>query len=83
MKIHKTFTQISKPLKDKLKKKHLKSDHKTNNTISLNEKELPSFIELVIVLILAHFVPDVPTSVETCASNEGLSVCLTQIQDDK
>ncbi|XP_008180445.1 uncharacterized protein LOC103308580 [Acyrthosiphon pisum] len=64
----KNFAQIAKPLTDKLKTKHFKTDHKIKNTvISLNEKELQAFVKLKTALItapiLAHFEPDAPTSV--------------------
>lgn len=68
----KNFAQIAKPLIDKSKTKHIRTDHKSKNTvISLNEKELQTFVKLKTALIsapiLLHFVPDALTSVKTDA----------------
>lgn len=55
--------------------KHFKTDHQTKNAVISNEKELQAFVKLKTTLIgapiLAHFVPDAPTPVETDVSYEG------------
>jgi len=68
-----------------LKNKPISSKKSSNYKIQLSEDEYHAFVKLKSAItsnrVLAAFRQNVPTTVETDASHEGLGACLSQIHD--
>jgi hypothetical protein len=68
-----------------LKNKPISSNKSSNYKINLSDEEHQAFVKLKIAItsnpILEAFRQNVPISMETDASYEGLGVCLSQVHD--
>ncbi|CAI6354043.1 unnamed protein product [Macrosiphum euphorbiae] len=79
------FASIARPLTNMLKNKPVSSKKSSNYKIQLSDDEHHAFVKLKSAItsnpVLAAFRQNVPTTVETDASHEGLGACLSQIHD--
>ncbi|KAL4126763.1 hypothetical protein QTP88_010972 [Uroleucon formosanum] len=79
------IASIARPLTNMLKNKPVSSKKSSNYKIKLSDDEHHAFVKLKSAItsnpVLAAFRQNVPTTVETDASHEGLGACLSQIHD--
>ncbi|KAL4126739.1 hypothetical protein QTP88_010948 [Uroleucon formosanum] len=79
------IASIARPLTNMLKNKPVSSKKSSNYKIQLSDDEHHAFVKLKSAItsspVLAAFRQNVPTTVETDASHEGLGDCLSQIHD--